>query len=382
MIKKRYIILGGALLMIIFGTIVAYTRPVLPFIQLPGEVWPGTDGLLPEFLFNGTGLTNTFAATLLSWGLILLLIVVLRARSRTADEVPTGFYNLFEMVIEGGYNFAQNITGGKVKEFFPYFMSFILIILVANWTGLIPGFDSIGQFENRPHFVGTQAGEAARAEAEAAGEVVDEAHIEEVIHEAELAESEQDAWALRDGLFLIRAQGNADENAPVETDDHGMEVGMNPSAADWTIVPFFRPASTDLNMTLAFALIGMVMVQFFGFKHLGGKYLLKFFPFAKRGYIDSVKTNPMAMIDPAVGLLELVSEFAKILSFAFRLLGNLFAGMVLYFVMAYLISVLNIAFYGLEVFVGAIQAAVFGLLVLIFMNGATEHHGDGEEEHH
>jgi F-type H+-transporting ATPase subunit a len=94
-----------------------------------------------------------------------------------------------------------------------------------------------------------------------------------------------------------------------------------------------------------------------------------------------VKTDPIKAIDPAVGLLELVSEISKILSFSFRLLGNLFAGMVLLFVMGYILSVLNIAFFGLELFVGLIQAIVFGLLMLIFMNSATEsHHAD--EEHH
>ncbi len=381
MIKKRYIILGCALLMIIFGSIVAYTRPVLPFIQLPGEVYPGTEGWLPEFLFNSTGFTNTFAATLLAWGVILLIIILARAGSRTADEVPTGFYNLFEMIIEGAYNFAQNIAGPKVKEFFPYFMSFILIILVSNWMGLIPGFDSIGIFEHKPHFIGEKTGKEAKAAALAQGIELGEGELEEIIHEATLAVDEQNAWGLRDGIFLIRADGNADPTLQPETDEEGRFIGTSLEAADWTIVPFFRPASTDLNMTLAFALIAMFMVQFFGFKHLGGKYLQKFFPFIERGWVDSIKTNPVKIMDPFVGILELISEFSKILSFSFRLLGNMFAGMVLLFVMAFILSVLNIPFFGLEFFVGIIQAVVFGLLTLIFMNSATEsHHAD--EEHH
>jgi F-type H+-transporting ATPase subunit a len=380
MIKKRYILLLLVVLMIVFGSIVAYTRPVLPFIQLPGEVYPGTEGLMPQFLFNNTGFTNTFASTLLAWLAIILLIVVVRGRSRTPDEVPTGFYNFFEMIIEGAYNFAQNIAGPKVKEFFPYFMSFILIILVSNWMGLFPGFDSIGMWEHKPHFLGEKAGKELLAEREALGlppPTLEE--IEEAIHDAALAVDEENAWGLRDGVFLIRSD-NADPSAPIETDSHGDKIGLNPEAADWTIVPFFRPAATDLNMTLAFALIAMVMVQYYGFKHLGGGYLTKFFPFLKRGWGDSVKKNPIAAIDPAVGLLELISEISKILSFSFRLLGNMFAGMVLLFVMSFILSVLNIAFFGLEFFVGLIQAIVFGLLTLIFMSSATEHHG--EEEHH
>ena len=82
------------------------------------------------------------------------------SRSHTADEVPTGFYNLFEMVIEGAYNFAENIAGAKVRDFFPYFMSILLIILVTNWTALIPGWDSIGIWEYKPHFLAEKATKA------------------------------------------------------------------------------------------------------------------------------------------------------------------------------------------------------------------------------
>lgn len=378
MIKKRYIVLGAAFLMILFGTIIAYTRPVLPFIQLPGEVYPGTEGLFPEFLFNGTGFTNTFASTLLAWFFVILIVIGVRAGSRTADEVPTGFYNLFEMIIEGAYNFAEGIAGPRVREFFPYFMSFILIILLANWSGLIPGFDSIGVWEHKPHFIAEKTGKEFEADAAARGIAVTEEEVKAVKEQTELSVDAANDWDLRDGLWLIRADGNVDETAEVIVTPEGYKAGRNPEAADWTIVPFFRPAATDLNFTLAFALIAMVMVQYFGFKHLGGGYLTKFFPFAQRGWVDSVKTNPIKAIDPFVGLLELVSEFSKIISFAFRLLGNIFAGMVLLFVMAFILSVLNIAFFGLEFFVGLIQAVVFGLLTLIFMNGAAEHHGDEE----
>lgn len=378
--KKRYIILLLIVLMIVFGSVIAYTKPVLPFIQLPGEPYPGTEGLMPAFLFNNAGLLNTFVAALVAWLVVLLLIVVLRAGSRTADEVPTGFYNVFEMILEGAYNFAQNIAGPKVKEFFPYFMSFILIILISNWMGLIPGYDSIGIWENKPHFTALKVEKELINAAKAAGLEVDEAAVEEAMHEAELAEDEKNAWGLRDGLFLIRAE-NAVEGAPIERDSHGYAMGRNIEAADWTIVPFLRPASTDLNFTLAFALIAMVMVQYYGFKHLGFSYLNKFFPFLEKNWVDKVKGDPIKAIDPAVGILELVSEISKVISFSFRLLGNMFAGMVLLFVMGYILSVANLAFFGLELFVGVIQALVFALLTLIFMNSATEHHGGGEEHH-
>jgi F-type H+-transporting ATPase subunit a len=358
---------------------VAFTKPVLPYIQLPGEPYPGTTKWPVIGPILG-GLTNTFMASLVAYVLLLLLVFGLRAGSHTADEVPTGFYNAFEMIIEGAYNFAENIAGSKIKDFFPYFMSFILIILVTNWTSLIPGWDSIGLWEYKPHFLAEKATKVLENEAEANGIELSEEQIAEFFHEQEVFFDAQNVGDLRDGTLLLSADANAEATAPLETNAVGQHVGFNPEAADWTIVPFFRPGATDLNYTLAFALIAMFMVQYYGFKYLGGRgYLAKFFPFIAPGYGAAVAANPIRAIDPAVGLLELVSEFSKIISFAFRLLGNIFAGMVLLFVMAYLLPIANVAFFGLEFFVGLIQALVFGLLTLIFMSSASAGHGDAHE---
>jgi F-type H+-transporting ATPase subunit a len=96
---------------------------------------------------------------------------------------------------------------------------------------------------------------------------------------------------------------------------------------------------------------------------------------------DKIAKNPLAILDPVVGLLELVGEFARILSFSFRLLGNIFAGQVLLFVIASLLPIANLLFWHLEFAVGILQAVIFALLTLTFMSGAVvSHHGD--EEHH
>lgn len=379
MIKKRYIVILCVILLIILGSIINITKPVLPFIQLPGETYPGSyNWPIVGTLFGKQGLTNTFMASLVAYALILILIFSLRAGSKTADEVPTGFYNFFEMIIEGAYNFAENIAGTKVKDFFPYFMSILLIILFTNWTALIPGWDSIGFWEYKPHFLAEQEAREKEAEAEANGEHLSEEEIEEYVHEREVYWDEQNVGDLNNGRFMLLSEVNASDSAPEEFNSKGQMIGYNTNAKDWTIVPFLRPGATDLNYTLAFALIAMVMVQYYGFKYLGARgYLAKFFPFIAPGYGQEVAKNPIKAIDPAVGLLELISEFSKIISFAFRLLGNIFAGMVLLFVMAFLLPVANVAFFGLEFFVGLIQALVFGLLTLIFMTSAsTSHHGD------
>lgn len=131
-------------------------------------------------------------------------------------------------------------------------------------------------------------------------------------------------------------------------------------------VPLFRAATSDLNTTIALAIISVALTQVFGFMYQKLGYLTKFFNFS----------NPMAFI---VGLLELVLEVAKIASFSFRLFGNIFAGEVLIAVMMFLIPVIvPMPFYGLEIFVGFIQALVFALLSLVFFNMATIGH---DEEH-
>jgi F-type H+-transporting ATPase subunit a len=82
-----------------------------------------------------------------------------------------------------------------------------------------------------------------------------------------------------------------------------------------------------------------------------------------------------------VGILELLSEFIRIISFCFRLFGNIFAGEVLILMLTFLMPFLFVdVIYGLELFVGFIQASVFALLTLVFATMAVEHHG--EEEHH
>ncbi len=126
--------------------------------------------------------------------------------------------------------------------------------------------------------------------------------------------------------------------------------------------PLFRGATADLNMTLALAISAFVLIQFFGFKELGFGYLKKFLNFV----------NPINFF---IGILELVSEFSKILSFAFRLFGNIFAGEVLLTVIAFLIPILaSFPFMLLEIFVGLVQALVFALLTAVFIQSATAKH--------
>ncbi len=354
--KKRYIVYAALVGLVLLNVIPTLT-PVLPVIQLPGEVlWSWSGGR--EFLGGlfGGGFTNTFLATLITFALLIWMTFSLRAKARTADEVPTGGYNFFEMIIEAAFGYVENAAGKWAKAFFPFFMTFILWIVVANWMELVPGVDAIGKWENLPHFKAEQAVQSA----EASGEHLSEEEIQRIEEEVEHETDAANIGALRQGIFLIKGQAD--------------DAGNLPDEADWTIVPYVRAASTDLNFTLAIAIISVVMTQYYGMKALGMGYWKKFFVWDG----DKIKENPLAIMDSGVGLLEFISEIFKIVSFAFRLLGNIFAGQVLLFVIGSLVPIANILFWHLEFGVGILQAVVFALLTLTFMSMATQGHG---EEH-
>ncbi len=122
-------------------------------------------------------------------------------------------------------------------------------------------------------------------------------------------------------------------------------------------IPFFRTVNSDLNVTLALAVISVVMVQVFGILAVG---LLKY---GKRFF--NIK-------NPIIGLLEFIDQFATIVSFSFRLFGNIFAGEVLLVIISSLIPyIVPLPFYFLEMFVGVIQAFIFAILSLVFFKVAT-----------
>ena len=142
-------------------------------------------------------------------------------------------------------------------------------------------------------------------------------------------------------------------------------VGMH-EEEHTVFVSFLRSANSDLNTTLALAMISVIATQIFGILALGVlKYGKKFINFS----------SPISFF---VGILELIGEIAKMISFSFRLFGNVFAGEVLLVVIMTLAPfIAPLPFFGLELFVGFIQALVFAMLTLVFLKVAVTAH----EEH-
>ncbi len=139
-------------------------------------------------------------------------------------------------------------------------------------------------------------------------------------------------------------------------------------------IPVLRSMNADANITLAFTLISVIATQVLGIASVGifghlGKYVVA--PWKKPYGVGT-----------AVGVLEFLGEFARLISFVFRLFGNIFAGEVLLVVISFLVPYLvPVPFLGLELFVGFIQALVFSLLTVAFIKMATVAHGEHDTPH-
>ena len=300
------------------------TTPVRPNILLPAEHLTSQ----PLFSLPVTGdfyFTNTMVTVLLADVLLIILAFFFnRAIKRAIVDgslVIKGIPGAVEALLEYLYNMTESTAGKWAKTIFPWFGSITLLVLFANWMELIPGVDSVGLLEKAEH-----------------------------------------------GGYAIQNLG-----ANLAT-----LIRTPVTEGGYELIPFARVVSTDLNFTLALALMAVVAVQIMGIRAHGMSYFSKFF------FVKTLFKKPIfGAIDFLVGLLELVSEFSKILSFTFRLFGNIFAGSVILFVMGVLLGkfiLVPTIFYMLEFFVGIIQALVFGLLTMTFMAQAVQGHGEAPEK--
>src|SRR5690606_30244339 len=279
-------------------------------------------------------------------------------------EVPGRWQGLFEMLTDALYGLAKSTAGANARKIFPLMATIFLFLLIANWIKLMPGAESIGLMHCAAEGIngyerngvllhvhtamdpGTRA-TAADYDACHAAEEGEHAAAEEA-DPGEGVEGEQTA---------IEPTEEEDATATEQLASQG-DTGVRDDL--YAVTPFLRGAATDLNLALGLGLIAFVAIQYFGVQALGVGYFTKFLTTPA---LENAGKRPMGIMDFVVGLLELVLEFAKIISFGFRLFGNLFAGGVLLFVMSFLISMLvPAAVYVLELFVGLIQAFVFSML--------------------
>ncbi|MFQ5934597.1 MAG: F0F1 ATP synthase subunit A [Dehalococcoidia bacterium] len=344
--------------------------------------------LFPLGAIGDFDLTNTMLS---AWiGMVLLLIMAYFA-TRRMGLIPVGWQNFVEAVVEWFYGLVETIAGPRnARRFFPLVATIFFFVIVSNWISLFPGFGTIGRIESAEEVieevVEDKAGDNDISVRDA------EVQLEEFLH---LSEEERAARPehLGVGAEIFEELEDLDLQLldevsffrvlPLSLNDQtisAVEYLENPPEGKSAgfLIPLFRNANTALNTTLAIALIGMFMVEFWGIRTLGFfRYTGRFVALGTlfRGKIGG------GLIDLFVGALEGISEVARVISFTFRLFGNMFAGEILIFVMSFLIPlVLVVPFYGLELFIGFIQAIIFAVLTLIFAVIAVTAHNGHEEE--
>ena len=159
---------------------------------------------------------------------------------------------------------------------------------------------------------------------------------------------------------------------------------------DGKFAPLFRSANTDLNVPLSIAMMSFIFVETWGMRSVGVVHYLsefinvrQFLQGFKELFTGKIKTGPMnivfGFISLFVGVLEIFSHLTRMLSFTFRLFGNMTVGEILILVSCFLIPlVFTIPFYGLELLIGLIQALIFSGLTLVFGTIASTPHEETE----
>lgn len=368
------------------------------FLKLP----PPAIIVAPEVVFHAPGvdITNTMFT---SWFVVAFLVIVAITVGRKASVVPSGVYGYVEAMVMAFYGIVEQVAGPENgRRFFPLVGTIFFFVLISNYFGLLPinvviGVPEPNHGESQAVFEQTTfAGidlafiplQADSVDLGAGDHALLPEGVELESHGADGESHEEGAEGTATGESHGAALGSGSQALVSAVPAGAGEASMAAAEAQeferttdgrfsGILAPYFRSVMTDITAPLAIAIFSFIFVEFWGLQSLGPGYLKKFFAFS------AIKKGPMGLIDVFVGLLELVSEFSRIVSFTFRLFGNIFAGEVLLLMMTFLVPfVLVDAFYGLELFVGLIQAFVFAMLTTVFAVTAVSHHGDDHDEGH
>lgn len=418
--QRGGIILIGLIITLVVCSVITFsTLPAsgsgvaLPVIVVPGE--PYQEG----FSILGLQWTNTLTATVLADILVIIFAVLAwRVSNGWTKEVPGRFQSWVELLGDFMYNQTKSFAGVRPLArnwLFPLAASIFVFLLAVNWMKLLPGIESVGVMHCAGHSspetgITTSSGfpkigdRLWVATSLNAGFPADEEdyHVCEEYKEGKLAKPDQAALSEAAGELVVhQAEINtnsalSDEERQAALEAARMEVtesvwehaavGLTPDELQagvvpylFVVTPFVRGGSTDLNLTLGLAIITFFAIQVFGVAAQGPNYFQKFINIHALG---TLQKKPLGAVDFLVGIFEIVSEIGKIISLAFRLFGNLFAGGILLAVMSFLVAlILPMVFYGLEVIITTIQAYVFAVLTIVFSAQAMEGHG-GDGEHH
>jgi F-type H+-transporting ATPase subunit a len=361
---KRWLILG----LLALGIYAAFVgpsilKPISPVVVLPAE---NTGLQIGDFQ-----ITNTILATLIADLILIILALSAWRFYRRGGEVPRGMVNAFEAIVEFEWNTVLGSAGKWAKRILPIVGTIFLLIFVANMIKLVPGFESIGYLKAVHNEGDTGYAPVALFHiGDFTAYTIDKGQPYKIVN-GHPVRVDKDGNPIDAIPEAVATEGEAHATEETATESHGEEL-----CTACEVVPYLRGTATDINFPFALAIITVLLTQVYGVWAQGPKYFEKFFQIKRL-----VTGGPFGIIDFAVGFLEIILEFAKILSFGFRLFGNIFAGALLLSIIGALVAVgVPAILYIFEVFFGIIQAYVFFLLATIFISGATIAHGH-EESH-
>ena len=313
-----------------------------PHISIKGET---------VFEILGFPITNSFIVTTL---VVFIFSFIARYyyRELQKEERSLRFYALHSIFV-GLYGMFESILREKVTVFYALLGSFFFFILMSNWSGLIPG---VGSILIKPQVNSTEV-------------IKEESVYTDELSKEKITESEQPVEIeenTADSHNEVITETTDSSEVIVLNEEADLEENVDEVSHESGKIPLLRGGTADLNTTVALALISVFMTQLYGFKFLGPKkHLQKYFDFR-----DPI----MIMLGP----LEIIQEFARIISFGFRLYGNIFAGEVLLTIVPFLLPVffsfIVAPMFLMEIFVGLVQALVFVMLSAVFINMAVSHH--------
>ncbi len=336
----------GFILLTVLGF--AFLRGPIPHISIKPETVSGAGPI---------DLTNTMIT---SWLVVITLIILVFFVTRRWEMVPRGVQNVVEAIVEAFYNLVVSVAGEKHgRRFFPVVATIFFFVLAANWLSLMPVFNVVGKVQEQEH-----------------GFVFDQTSAGPVDLQYVPFSQVPSRWSAP----------SIDEDDPKSHEES--EKAKDDGKAVGELIPFLRGPNTDLNTPLALAIISAIAVETWAIRSLGlFTYGRKFFNFG--GMLRGLFRLNFGMffqgaIDAFVGFLEFISELVRLVSFTFRLFGNMFAGEVVILMFIFLVpGIVPMVLYGLELFVGVIQAFIFAMLTLVFGMMAVSHgetHG-AEEKH-
>lgn len=340
---RKWLVIAAVVALFAFGFV--FLRGPTPHIAIAAE---------PIFDVGSIEVTNTMIT---SWLIVALMVIVVFLCTRRWEIVPRGVQNVLEAAVEGFYNTMIGIAGEKNgRRFFPVVATIFFMVLAFNWIALLPFFGTVGTVQEEEHgFV--------------------------------FKEASSDILYTEFSSLSQLSSPSIDEDDADAHEQHAEAIAEGNRVGE--LFPFLRAPASDLNTTLALAIVSAIAVETWGFRSLGFGYATKFFNFG--GLFRGIRKFNFGMIfqgvmDVFVGFLELVSEIVRLVSFTFRLFGNVFAGEVVIVMFTFLtpLIITTYIFYPLELFVGIIQAFIFATLTLVFAMMAVSHgeHGGHEDEDH